>query len=238
MKNILFLSFLIFGTLKVKAQKQFSGEPYSVDFSVFYSLYSSGIGIGQNEINQFLYGEKMRNGHGVGLSLLYSYYVKKLVFSGGIDVSLTTFFNSELPQITPHPKYGFILTNLQRENTSLLYAIPKIQIGFCQVIKGNKWKSKFLLRETIGVVFPLNAHHSIRYIDINSNEQTNDSEWFSGDGKWNLGLGYSAGLHLSKSQRINKKTKGYGVGLNINYFPHLNESDYELMAMFSLSVLL
>lgn len=52
-----------------------------------------------------------------------------------------------------------------------------------------------------------------------------------------LGLGYNAGLHLSKSHRPDKKIKGYGIGLNFNYFPHLEESNYEMLAMACLSVL-
>ncbi len=238
MKKNIFITFLLFLSLEAYTQKQFSVKPYSLELSAFYSLTSSGIGIGQNEINQFLYGEKMNNGHGFGLSFLYSYYFKKMVISAGLDLSQTTFFNSELSETTFHPEYGFILTAVQRTHISLLYASPKIQIGLNQVIKSRNRSAKYLIREAVGIVFPLNAHHSKRFTNINNNEQSNDSEWFSGDDNWILGLGYNAGFNINRNTRQNNVIKGYGVGFNLNYFPHTKESDNEFMAITSLSIML
>lgn len=238
MKISLLLCFLFFATLNLKGQNQFSKKPYSIEFGAIYSFYTSGIGVGQSEINQFLYSEKMNNGHGFGLSFLYSYYFKKMVISAGLDLSQTTFSNSELSMITFHPEYGFILTSVQRTHTSLLYAIPKIQIGLNQVIKSRNKRTKYLLRETIGIVFPLNAHHSKRYKNINNNEQSNDSEWFSGDDNWILGLGYNAGFNISRNTKQNNVIKGYGVGFNLNYFPHTMSRSHEFMAMTSLNIML
>lgn len=125
MKRNIFITFLLFLSLEAYTQKQFSVKPYSLELSAFYSLTSSGIGIGQNEIAQFLYSENMGNGHGAGLSLVYNYYFKHVVIAGGFDILHTTFSNSEIQQLTPHPQYGFILASVQREHTSLLYNNPK-----------------------------------------------------------------------------------------------------------------